>query len=54
MNAPAKITVRMCLFPAWLWDVVGAETGKVFKRFRDNDSLNRWLAKHPYAWEAQQ
>lgn len=46
-TAPDTLHLRPSPFPAWMWQL-HHENGRVFKRFKTDSQLSRWLASNGY------
>lgn len=47
VDRPAKITITMSPFPAWMWDVC-QPNGLLVKRFKNDVTLHNWLVRNKY------
>ena len=45
-NVAKKVSIAMSIFPAWMWEVSNSENGILIKRFKTQQTLNKWMEKH--------
>jgi hypothetical protein len=47
---PRQVYSRQSPFPAWMWDLVDAETGHFVKAFKSGAALKSWLERNGYEY----